>query len=386
MRRPASGHTISRRLQARRAGRLRGVGKAGRIGPVCSCRPSLAIQRSASVSRPRAAAPTSTSNRPGNGPCDQTPPSGRGRVEISGAIRSSARHRTKKLICPLLDPAGEYVGFNGNKLRKGQGYRLLTPGGWLAKAGYAADEVKQFHSDLATLVQQLGLTAAGLHIHTKEWLDLTAMQRLACTPAGAHRLSDLHLRIYAGAGYLRRWTSYFEPEKQVSEPAAVDRISALIRNLEHQGIRRRTLALAIKADPSFLTKALNGKKPFPQPLLDAAEAWLTEQNASAPACPTTAWPEMPTVADDHSLRPFAQYYLQQGWSVVPQRAGAKQPLVRWKPFQDKRPTMDQLREWFQTWPEAGIPVYRSNQRFVRHRCRRTRSTCWTCSIDWGRSQ
>ena len=39
--------------------------------------------------------------------------------------------------CRLLEPQGQYVGFNGNRRRRGAGYLLLSENGWLARAGYA---------------------------------------------------------------------------------------------------------------------------------------------------------------------------------------------------------------------------------------------------------
>jgi hypothetical protein len=49
-------------------------------------------------------------------------------------------------------------------------------------------------------------------------------------------------------------------------------------------------------------------------------------------------------------------YAALGFSVVPQLPGAKHPCVKWKPFQEQRPTEDQLRGWFERWPQAGLAV------------------------------
>src|SRR4051794_36480527 len=48
--------------------------------------------------------------------------------------------------------------------------------------------------------------------------------------------------------------------------------------------------------------------------------------------------------------------LKRGWSVVPQEAGAKKPYVKWKEFQDRLPTEEELEEWFWGWPDAGLAV------------------------------
>jgi hypothetical protein len=63
-------------------------------------------------------------------------------------------------------------------------------------------------------------------------------------------------------------------------------------------------------------------------------------------------------------------YLDRGWSVVPccppghvgvgrEHARAcehpgKGPLVRWKEFQDRRPSVADLRRWWREWPNANV--------------------------------
>lgn len=52
----------------------------------------------------------------------------------------------------------------------------------------------------------------------------------------------------------------------------------------------------------------------------------------------------------------AQAYLAHGWSVVPVEPRGKRPLVRWKAFQKKRATPDEVRGWFERWPDANVSV------------------------------
>ena len=49
-------------------------------------------------------------------------------------------------------------------------------------------------------------------------------------------------------------------------------------------------------------------------------------------------------------------YLERGWSIVPQLPGAKMPLVKWKEFQERRPTLAEWNGWIERWPDAGIAV------------------------------
>lgn len=52
----------------------------------------------------------------------------------------------------------------------------------------------------------------------------------------------------------------------------------------------------------------------------------------------------------------AAEYRLKGWSVVPQLPGAKQPCVKWKPYQTRLPTVEELVDWWTRWPDAGIAV------------------------------
>lgn len=50
-------------------------------------------------------------------------------------------------------------------------------------------------------------------------------------------------------------------------------------------------------------------------------------------------------------------YWQRGFSVVPQKAGAKSPAIRWKRYQDRLPTRGCIDEWWlEDFRNAGIAV------------------------------
>jgi hypothetical protein len=74
--------------------------------------------------------------------------------------------------------------------------------------------------------------------------------------------------------------------------------------------------------------------------------------------------ELPVVPDSNSNLPAAAIsgleaalaYLARGFSCVPQRPGDKRPCVRWKPFQERVPTPEELRNWYRQWPDAGVTV------------------------------
>jgi len=54
-----------------------------------------------------------------------------------------------------------------------------------------------------------------------------------------------------------------------------------------------------------------------------------------------------------SLADEALWILREGFPVFPVDR-AKKPLVKWEPYQQRLPTEDQLKRWWQKWPEANI--------------------------------
>ena len=59
----------------------------------------------------------------------------------------------------------------------------------------------------------------------------------------------------------------------------------------------------------------------------------------------------------HALLPTALQYLAQHRSVIPLPPGEKlPPLIRWKPYQRRRPTVAEVTRWWTTWPTAGLAI------------------------------
>lgn len=46
----------------------------------------------------------------------------------------------------------------------------------------------------------------------------------------------------------------------------------------------------------------------------------------------------------------------RGWSVLPMRPCAKAPLVPWLELQERRAHADEIRGWFERWPDANVGV------------------------------
>lgn len=286
-------------------------------------------------------------------------------VITDGRVRGITGKRWRS--CPCLSATACYVSFGGNGKRKGRGYLLTTPGGWLAKAGHPLGDVRTFLSDLQVLADLLGLVVVGLHRRNHQWYSLERMVALAAAPVGCEELQQLHVRIHAGADFARQWSERFGVEESA---AAVGKAAdfptvALIDSMTRKKIRRRALAFALDLDPSFLTKLLNGKKSWPEGLLERAQGWVADyefvatQNVEAPPQdgePADSPIRAITTVECEPLLAVARDYLRRGWSVVPQRPGAKTPYVKWKPFQERRPTDEELQDWFRQWPDAGLAV------------------------------
>ena len=283
--------------------------------------------------------------------------------------------RKGTIACDQLDTDGKYVGFNGNKKLKGLGYCLTTPSGWLAKAGYACNDLKRFFTDLAALAEPLGLIVVGIYVPSRECVDLERLQTLALTGVGCRALAKTHLRIYTAADYVQRWNNHFgwADSLPTVERERADPTAELDAEMKALRISRRALAIGVDVHPSFVCRIFNGKKRWPSQLLKKAQVWVAAQpkpnRADAPAAidngaghstEPSRDPLLPLLTgverSEASMLDVARAYRERGWSVVPQNPGAKQPCVRWKPFQDRTPTEDELAAWFAQWPQAGLAV------------------------------
>ncbi|OGL81168.1 hypothetical protein A3B21_02670 [Candidatus Uhrbacteria bacterium RIFCSPLOWO2_01_FULL_47_24] len=57
-----------------------------------------------------------------------------------------------------------------------------------------------------------------------------------------------------------------------------------------------------------------------------------------------------------NLLKYALEYLQKGWSVFPVGKDKKPLLTEWKPFQTRKATEEEAREWWKIWPDANIGI------------------------------
>ena len=49
-------------------------------------------------------------------------------------------------------------------------------------------------------------------------------------------------------------------------------------------------------------------------------------------------------------------YLAFGWAVIPAAERSKRPIVKWRGLQETAPTEENVRTWFDRWPNANLSV------------------------------
>lgn len=49
-------------------------------------------------------------------------------------------------------------------------------------------------------------------------------------------------------------------------------------------------------------------------------------------------------------------YLERGWSIIPIKPEGKRPAIRWRDYQDRLPTEEEVTEWWTNWPNHDIAI------------------------------
>ena len=53
---------------------------------------------------------------------------------------------------------------------------------------------------------------------------------------------------------------------------------------------------------------------------------------------------------------MALKYRELGWSIIPIAPNSKKPLVPWKPYQQQKASVQQIKDWWAQYPDAGMAV------------------------------
>ncbi len=272
--------------------------------------------------------------------------------------------------CPYLMPQMNYVGFNGNGVRRGHGYKLRT---WISKAGYLHAERLRFLDDLVLLSDELGLVVAAIGKGHDNWCPLSHIVLLARANASQTcDLENLHIRVYAKADCAEHWGRLFKwnpPPDTAIQPseqlAATDVVDRLRETLLASGLQQQQLATQLKVSKQYLNAVLCGKKRCSGDLKKRIEKHLAHTTKPSHDCDTEPVDkpqfellEVHVKKGSSTLRKAAVDYYDRGLCVIPIRSWevSRKPFVKWAQFQEERPTRQQVVEWWTQWPDAGIAV------------------------------
>ena len=62
-----------------------------------------------------------------------------------------------------------------------------------------------------------------------------------------------------------------------------------------------------------------------------------------------------TTINNSFLLNAALQYLKKGFSVIPCKPD-KKPFIKWEPYQNQKPTVEEVRAWWEKWPDAMIAI------------------------------
>jgi predicted transcriptional regulator len=266
--------------------------------------------------------------------------------------------------CPCLDPDMNYVGFNGNGVRRGQGYKLAT---WRDKAGYGNDETQRFLNDLHVVSSYLGLIVGAVG-KSDGWCSQGRLRIMSREPTCQRRLAGLHVRVYARADYIERWNQKFCWSEAADPPSVSKTGFEVMDNLREvmaeKGIQQQQVARELGVTRQSISKMLKLNR-CSVTLKQRIEEFIdriTKQAAASDRKPIQP-PEFELVKvrikkGSPAMLDKALSYLDKGWSVIPIRSWqkSKEPCVKWKPYQDELPSREKVIEWWTKWPDAGIAV------------------------------
>ena len=176
------------------------------------------------------------------------PPPGKGR-------------KSPPICCPFLLESKQYVGFNGNRLLKGKGYKVAT---WTKRMGYSSAD--GFFNDLYHLVQFFDLTVAILDPKSLSWIDLAQAQNRY--PSRRSDIERRHLRIYAEADFELRWSAKLGWRRDERSSDEITRL-ALVKLIRNSDYPNSYWAEALEIDPSTLSKVVRGVRHCPPSLLES---------------------------------------------------------------------------------------------------------------------
>jgi hypothetical protein len=169
-------------------------------------------------------------------------------------------------------------------------------------------------------------------------------------------LQRLHIRVYADENYAARWDQFFEwpPVIPMFDENALNARTELQSLLQLHHVSRKALAGHVRKDPSLVTKILTGKRPLTPEFLETARKGILELSKLRDDCHEASVSRTLRTLTGSPTLTTAIAYLRRGWSVIPQQPRTKKAYVGWKEFQSRRPTEQELQDWWNSFPDAGV--------------------------------
>ena len=62
------------------------------------------------------------------------------------------------------------------------------------------------------------------------------------------------------------------------------------------------------------------------------------------------------IPEEQACRHAALSYRDCGWRPIPIQANGKEPLIRWKKYQEQSPTVEEINQWWNKWPDANVAI------------------------------
>jgi hypothetical protein len=53
---------------------------------------------------------------------------------------------------------------------------------------------------------------------------------------------------------------------------------------------------------------------------------------------------------------YAELYYKLDLSIIPLQPKGKQPLIPWQEYQTRKPTKEEIHQWFSQWKDANIGI------------------------------
>ena len=57
-------------------------------------------------------------------------------------------------------------------------------------------------------------------------------------------------------------------------------------------------------------------------------------------------------------------YLERGWSIIPIKPEGKRPAIKWREYQDRLPTEDEVNGWWGQWPNYDIAIVTFDSKLI----------------------